>query len=128
MVAFGKFLGYLITQRGIEENPDQISTILEMKSPTTVKEVQVLNGHLVAFNRFLSRSTDKYKPFFLAIKKNIADFCWNVQCEAAFQSLKVYLASPPLLSKPLLDEMGHPKTGLLCQQGSHRRSNKIHED
>ena len=52
-----------------------------MKSPTTVKEVQILNGRLAAFNRFLSRSMDKCKPFFLAIKKNEANFCCNDKCE-----------------------------------------------
>ena len=76
-VASGKFLGYLITQRGIKASPDEISAILEMKSMTTVKEVQILNGPLVALNRFLSRSFDKFKPHFLAIKKNEADFCWD---------------------------------------------------
>ena len=71
-----------------------------MKSSTTVKEIQILNGRLVTLNRFLSRSTtNKYKTFFLAIKKNGADFYWNDQCEAAFQSLKAYLAAPPRLSK-----------------------------
>ena len=48
-----------------------------MKSPTTIKKVQILNGLLVALNRFLSRSTDKCNPFFLAMKKNGAGFCWN---------------------------------------------------
>ena len=83
-VTSGKFLRYLITQRGIKANLVQISVILEMKSPTTIKEVQILNGRLAALNCFLSRSIDKCKPFFLAIKKNGADFCWNNECEAAF--------------------------------------------
>jgi len=39
-VAFGKFVGYLVTQRGIEADPDQISAILNMKSPTCVKELK----------------------------------------------------------------------------------------
>ena len=55
-----------------------------MKSLTTVKEVQILNGSLATLNRFLSRSTDKCKPFFLAIK-NGADSCWNEECGAAFK-------------------------------------------
>jgi len=70
-----------------------------MKSPTTIKEVQIINGCLATLNRFLNRSTDKYKPFFFAIKKNGVDFYWNNECEAAFQGLMAYLASPPLLSK-----------------------------
>ena len=55
-----------------------------MKSPTTVKEVQILNGRLAVLNRFFSRSIHKCKLFFLAIKKNVVDFYWNDQCEAAF--------------------------------------------
>ena len=75
-----------------------------MKSPTCVKEGQILNECLAALNWFLSRSIDKCKPFFQAIKRSETDFYWDKQCEVAFQSLKAYLASPPLLSKPFLDE------------------------
>ena len=101
-VASGKLLGYLVTRRGIEvdPNPDQISAILNRKSHICMKEVQMLNGRLVALNRFISRSTDKCKPFFQASKKNGADFRWNKECETAFQRLKRYLVSSPLLSKP----------------------------
>ena len=75
-----------------------------MKSLTCVKKVQILSGRLAALNQFFSRSTNKCKPFFQAIKKNGTDFCWDEQCAAAFQSLKAYLASPPLLFKPIPDE------------------------
>ena len=52
-VSSGKFLGYLVTQWGIEADPDQIFTILNMKSPTYVKEVQMLNRRLAALNQFI---------------------------------------------------------------------------
>ncbi|CAL2260095.1 unnamed protein product [Prunus armeniaca] len=99
-VSSGRFLGYLVTQRGIEAHPRQIKAILEMKSPSTVKEIQSLTGRAAALNRFLSRSTDKCKPFFKALKKGQRDK-WDEECEVAFQSLKAYLTSPPLLSKPV---------------------------
>ncbi|CAL9006556.1 unnamed protein product, partial [Prunus brigantina] len=102
-VSSGRFLGYLVTQRGIEAHPRQIKAILEMKSPSTVKEIQSLTGRAAALNRFLSRSTDKCKPFFKALKKGQRDK-WDEECEAAFQSLKAYLTSPPLLSKPIPGE------------------------
>jgi len=51
----GKFLGFMLTNRGIEANPDQCKAILEMHSPRSVKEVQRLNGRLAALHRFLSR-------------------------------------------------------------------------
>ena len=94
-VASKKFLGYPVTQRGIEADPDQISAILNMRSPTYMKEDQMLNGRLAALNRFISRSTDKCKSFFQALKKNEADFGWNEECEMTFQKLKRYLVSPP---------------------------------
>jgi len=74
-VASEKFLGYFVTQRGIEANPYQISAILNMKLPTCIKEVQILNERLAAVSWFLSRFTDKRKLFFQALKKNGADFC-----------------------------------------------------
>ena len=49
-VASEKFLGCLVTQRGIKADPDQISAILNMRSPTCIKEVLMLNGHLAALN------------------------------------------------------------------------------
>ena len=49
-----KFLAVSGHLAGIEANRDQIFTILNMKSPTHVKEVQILNGHFAALNRFLS--------------------------------------------------------------------------
>ena len=98
-VSSGRFLGYLVTQRGIEAHPKQIRAILEMKSPTTLKEIQSLTGRAAALNCFLSRSTDRCKPFFKAIKRAQRDK-WDEECEKAFQELKRYLTSPPLLSKP----------------------------
>jgi len=95
-----KFLRYLVTQWDIEADPDKIFATPNMKSSTCVKEVQMLNGHLAALNRLISRSTDKCKPFFQGLKKNRVDFCWNEECETTFQGLKRYLTSPPLLSKP----------------------------
>ncbi|KAK6139045.1 hypothetical protein DH2020_027212 [Rehmannia glutinosa] len=68
-VGSGKFLGYMVSQRGIEANPDKIKAIIDLEPPNSVKRVQSLTGRLAALNRFVSRSTDKCKPFFEIIKK-----------------------------------------------------------
>ncbi|KAJ8650579.1 hypothetical protein MRB53_003602 [Persea americana] len=68
-ISSGKFLGYIITQRGIEANPDQIQAIQKVDRPSSRKEVQRLTGMLAALNRFLSRSSDKCRPMLLALKK-----------------------------------------------------------
>ena len=62
----------------------------------------MLNGRLAALNRFISRFMDKCMPFFQAIKKN--KIRRNQECEAMFQSLKKYLTSLPLPSKPVTGE------------------------
>ena len=66
-VASGKFLGYMVNQRGIEANPEKIQALLDMKSPSKVKEVQKLTGRIAALNRFVSKATDRCLPFFKAL-------------------------------------------------------------
>ena len=94
-VSSGKFLGFMVSQRGIEANPEKVRAILEMSSPKTVKEVQSLTGRVVALNRFVSKATDKCLPFFKTLKQA---FVWTEECETTFQELKRYLSNPPLLS------------------------------
>ncbi|KAI9185503.1 hypothetical protein LWI28_007958 [Acer negundo] len=67
-VAAGKFLGFMVHERGIEANPEKIKAILDLKSPTTLKQAQRLIDRITALNRFISRSTDKCLPFFKIIK------------------------------------------------------------
>nr|XP_023929841.1 uncharacterized protein LOC112041170 [Quercus suber] len=94
-VASGKFLGFMVSRRGIEVNPEKVQAIINMASPKTVKEVQKLIGRIAALNRFVSRATDKCLPFFKTLRQA---FAWTDECEAAFQELKRYLSNPPLLS------------------------------
>ena len=76
-VTTGKFLGFMVSQRGIETNQNKIRVIIEMKPPRNVKEVQSLNGKVAALNRFVSRATDKCLPFFHTLKKF---FEWTDEC------------------------------------------------
>ncbi|KAJ9557089.1 hypothetical protein OSB04_011703 [Centaurea solstitialis] len=102
-VRAGKFLGYMVTQRGIEASPEQIKAIIEIQSPRNVKEVQKLTGRVAALNRFISRSSDKCHLFYNVLRKN-QGFNWTEAHEKALQDLKQYMASPPLLTKPIEGE------------------------
>ncbi|KAJ9552165.1 hypothetical protein OSB04_016210 [Centaurea solstitialis] len=102
-VRAGKFLGYMVTQRGIETSPEQIKAIKEIQSPRNVKEVQKLTGRVAALNRFISRSSDKCHLFYNVLRKN-QGFNWTEAHEKALQDLKQYMASPPLLTKPIEGE------------------------
>ena len=53
-VGSGKFLGYMVTHRGIEVNPDQIKVVNNLRSPRNPKEVQKLTGMAAALNKFIS--------------------------------------------------------------------------
>ncbi|XP_073119762.1 uncharacterized protein [Henckelia pumila] len=95
----GKFLGYMVSERGIEANPEKIKAILNMNPPKSVKGIQELTGRLAALNRFISRSADKGLPFFKMLRSG-KGFQWTEECQQAFDELKVHLTSPPLLVKP----------------------------
>ena len=69
-VTAGKFLGFMVSQRGIEVNPEKMRAIMELEPPKTVKAVQSLNGKVAALNKFVSKATDKCLPFFRVLKKS----------------------------------------------------------
>ena len=68
-VSSGKFLGFMVSQRGIEANLDKIQAILSMEPSKNVKEVQSLIGRVVALNKFVSKATNKCLPFFNVLRK-----------------------------------------------------------
>ena len=94
-VTAGKFLGFMVSQRGIEVNSERIWTIMELEPPRTVKEVQGLNGKIAALNMFVLRATDRCLPFFRTLRRS---FEWTDECQTAFDNIKKYLSSPLLLS------------------------------
>ena len=68
-VGLGKFLSYMVTHRGIEVNPDQVKAINNLQPPWNPKEFQKLTGMTTALNRFIFRSADRCRPFFLLMNK-----------------------------------------------------------
>ena len=68
-VSSGKFLEFMVSQRGIEANLKKVRAILEMSSPKMVKEVQSLTRRVATLNKFISKATDKCLPFFKTLKR-----------------------------------------------------------
>ena len=98
-VSSGKFLKFMVPHREIKANPEKIKAILNMKPPQSIKEVQSLIGRVTALNKFVSKVTDKCLSFFKVLKKA---FEWTNECQKAFQDLKTYLATTPLLSPSVI--------------------------
>jgi hypothetical protein len=86
-VPAGKLLGFLVSSRGIEVNPDKIRAIERMKPPTDLKEVQKFTGCLASLSRFISRLGEKALPLYQLMKKSDT-FVWTTQADAAFKELK----------------------------------------
>ena len=101
-VSAGKFLGFIVNNRGIEANPDKIKAVLGMPPPSNIKEVQRLTGRIVALSRFVSKANDKCQPFLRVLKK---DFQWDAHYEETFTALKTYLSSPLILVSPSEGEL-----------------------
>ncbi|GLT96674.1 hypothetical protein SLE2022_142800 [Rubroshorea leprosula] len=82
-----------------------------MEPPKTVKDVQRLTGRVAALHRFIARSAERCLPFFKALREP-KNFQWTDECQQAFDELKQYLASTPLLSKPMGGESLHLYLGV----------------
>ncbi|XP_016164305.1 uncharacterized protein LOC107606800 [Arachis ipaensis] len=100
----GKFLGFMIMQRGVEANPEMCRAVLEMANLKNLKDIQKLTGRLTALSRFLGASAQKAIPFFKLMKKG-TPFKWEAECEEAFQHFKKVLAEPLVLAKPQTGEI-----------------------
>jgi hypothetical protein len=98
-VTAGKLLGFLVSCREIEANPKKIRTIKAMWPPVHINDVQKLMGCLAALSRFISRVAERALPFFKLMRKS-RPFVWTNNVEEAFQELKRYLTSPPIMVTP----------------------------
>jgi ribonuclease HI len=102
-VPSGKLLGFIISHRGIEANPEKISAITNMKAPTCIKDVQKLTGCMAALNRFISKLGERGLPFFKLLKHQ-EKFAWTPEADQALAQLKDFLSKPPVLTTPCKKE------------------------
>ncbi|WP_248789483.1 hypothetical protein, partial [Escherichia coli] len=95
----------MVSERGIDANPEKIKALLEFRTPATIKDVQKLTGRITSLSRFISRYGDRCRPFFKVLIKatkeenNLGnnDHPWNEDCQKAWEELKVYLTRQPTL-------------------------------
>jgi hypothetical protein len=98
-VPSGKLLGFIISHRGIEANPEKIFAITNMRAPTYIKDVQKLTRCMVALNIFISKLGERGLPFFKLLKYQ-EKFVWTPEANQALAQLKDFLSKPPVLTAP----------------------------
>ncbi|RVW89755.1 Retrovirus-related Pol polyprotein from transposon 297 [Vitis vinifera] len=87
------------SREGIEVDPDNIRAILYMPAPRTEREVRGFLGRLQYISRFIARLIDIYEPIFRLLRKS-QPTVWDDQCQRAFERIREYLLSPPVLAPP----------------------------
>ena len=80
----------MVSQRGIEVDPEKIKVIVEMKPPKTEKEIQGFLGRIQYISKFIAQLTITCEPIFRLLKKEVPTI-WNEQCQEAFEKIKNYL-------------------------------------
>ena len=98
-VTSGKLLEYIVSERGIEVDPNKIKAIQEIPVPKTEKDVWGFIGKLQYISRFIAKLTMIFDTIFKLLRKNqLVE--WNEECQKAFEKIKEYLTSLPVLKLP----------------------------
>ena len=117
-VTSGKLLGHIVSERGIEIDPEKTKAILDMSASKTEKEIRGFLGKLQYISRFIARLTAICEPIFRLLRKN-QPTVWNDDCQRAFEKIKECLLFPPILvpptlGRPLLLYLSVSDIGLRC--------------
>ena len=98
-VTFGKLLGFIISGRGIQIDLAKVQAIRSMPAPKTEKEIRNFLGRINYVARFIAQLTTTCEPLFKLLRKNVK-IEWTKDCQKAFDKIKEYLLSPPILVPP----------------------------
>ncbi|CAN6712866.1 unnamed protein product [Malus baccata var. baccata] len=100
-VRAGNFLGFLVHQRGVEVDKNKSRAILESPPPTNKVQLQRLLGKINFLRRFIANLAGKIQPLTPLLRlKDKENFEWGPTHQQAFDSIKAYLTSPPVLVPP----------------------------
>ena len=100
-VSAGKFLGFIIYDKGIEIDPKRIEAMKKVETPTCKKDLQKFLGKINFLRRFISNLSGKIDAFTPILQlKNEAEFTLGAKQQEAFEKIKQYLSSPPVLKAP----------------------------
>ncbi|RDY13870.1 Retrovirus-related Pol polyprotein from transposon 17.6, partial [Mucuna pruriens] len=132
-VGMGKLLGFIVNERGIKLDPDKVKAIWDIPALKTETEVRGFLGRVNYIAQFISQLTATCSPIFKLLRKN-QKMEWNQECQEAFEKVKQYSESPPVLvpvvpDKPLilyLTVLKESMGGILGQQDDFGKEQAIY--
>jgi hypothetical protein len=92
-------LGFIVSEWGIEANPEKIAAIINMGPIKNLKGVQRVLGCLAALSRFISRLDERGLPLYRLLRQAKC-FTWTPEAEEALGNLKALLTNAPVLVPP----------------------------
>lgn len=114
-----KFLGHVVSEEGVQTDPDKTEAIKNWPIPTTPKDVRSFLGLCSYYRRFVHGFANTAKPLHKLCEKNVK-FIWTDECQQAFDALKTALMTPPVLAYPIPE-----KTFILDTDASDRATGAV---
>ena len=94
-----KYLGHVVSARGIECDPDKIQAVKDWPVPRSVTQVRQFLGFAAYYRKFISHFSETAQPLTNLMKKSVG-FYWDEKCQHAFETLKQLLVTAPVLAYP----------------------------
>ncbi len=92
-----EFLGYIISSNGISMDPAKVQTVLDWKTPCSVRDVQCFLGFSNVYRKLINRHSEVVLPLVHLTKKNCS-FTWTSEADNSFLALKQAVTSDPVLA------------------------------
>ena len=93
------FLGHIVSNKGVEKDPEKVAAVSKMKSPRTIKKLRAILGLVGFYRRFIQDFGKIAEPLYKLLNKK-ERFTWSKECESAVEQLKQALQKAPILGYP----------------------------
>ena len=94
-----KFLGHIVSSKGISVDPSKVQEVMDWKPPTSVHQIRSFLGLAEYYHRFIPDFSGIAKPMTELLKKGVK-LVWDDKCEEAFHTLRAQLTTAPMLAQP----------------------------